>query len=155
MRTTTAPTIFNSGVKDNVLPAQAKAVINFRILPGDTISSVVNHIKKTVNNSQIKIKVLDGASNPSDVSSISTTGFKIIQKSIAEIFSPVIIAPSLVIGASDSRHYAVVTKNIYKFLPLMVTKDDLARIHGTNERISFANYEKVVKFYIQLIRNSN
>ena len=56
MRTTIAPTIFEAGVKDNVLPIEAMAKINFRILPGDTMGTVINHVKKVINNDKVVIE---------------------------------------------------------------------------------------------------
>ena len=47
MRTTTALTIIRGGTEDNTIPAEAKAFVNFRLLPGDTIADVLWHIKKT------------------------------------------------------------------------------------------------------------
>lgn len=155
IRTTTAPTIFEAGIKDNVLPSEARAVVNFRIHPSDNIGSVIKHIRETINDSQIKIKYLYDVQNPSAISSIDSLGFKIINKTIRQVFSETIVSPSLVIAATDSHHYQKLTKNIYRFIPLQVSKDDLNRIHGTNERISLQNYKQIVKFYIQLIRNSN
>lgn len=155
MRTTTAPTIFKAGVKDNVLPTKGFAIINFRILPGDNLQSVIKHIKKVVHNPYLKIKVKAGANNPSPISGINTFGFKAITRTIKEIFPETIVAPSLIVAGTDSLHYLKLTKNIYRFLPLEAVQDDLERIHGTNERLAVENYEKIVKFYIQLIKNSN
>lgn len=155
IRTTTALTIFNAGIKDNVLPSEARAVVNFRIHPSNNIGSVIKHIRETINDSQVKIKHLHDVQNPSAISSIDSLGFKIINKTIRQVFLETIVAPSLVIAATDSRHYQKLTKNIYRFVPLQVSKDDLNRIHGTNERIALQNYKQIIKFYIQLIRNSN
>jgi carboxypeptidase PM20D1 len=60
----------------------------------------------------------------------------------------------LVTGATDSRHYANLTKNIYRFCPIRVGSDDLKRVHGINERIAVADYAGGVKFYYQLMKNS-
>ena len=48
MRTTTALTIFNAGDKDNVLPGNAEATVNFRLIPGDTEASVTDHVRDTI-----------------------------------------------------------------------------------------------------------
>jgi len=66
----------------------------------------------------------------------------------------VLIAPALVLGATDSRHYVKLTNNIYRFSPMRIRAEDLEKIHGINERISVKDYAGCVKFYRQLIRNS-
>ena len=65
------------------------------------------------------------------------------------------MAPYLVVAGTDTKHYQDISDNIYRFVPMRFTSNDLGRIHGTNERISVDNFEEMIKFYIQLIRNSD
>ncbi len=153
MRTTTATTIFDAGVKENMLPTRAKAIINFRIHPNDTIDTVMDHVKKVVNDNRITINLLPGHLNPSPVSDIEHPNYKTLEKSIQQIFTDVTVSPSLMVGATDARHFTNLTKNLYRFLPLRADESDLDRVHGTNERISVKNYGEMISFYIQLLRN--
>ncbi len=155
MSTTIATTIFESGIKENVLPTQARAIVNFRIHPNDTIESVKEHVRKAINDPNIQIKELNGSINPSHVSDVEEVPFKILRKTIKKVFPEVIVAPTLMIGATDARHYAILTNNIYRFLPLRADESDLDRVHGTNERLSKHNYHEMIYFYIQLIKNSS
>ncbi|HYY41210.1 MAG TPA: M20/M25/M40 family metallo-hydrolase, partial [Pyrinomonadaceae bacterium] len=157
LRTTTAATIFEGGVKDNVLPAKARAVVNFRILPGDTVSGVLEHVRRTVNDPRVQIEVLKGTamSEPSPISGPDAVGYRLIERTIRELFPATVVAPSLVIGATDARHYTKLCPNIYRFSPVLIHADDLERIHGTNERLSVENFAQFIKFYRQLIRNSD
>ncbi len=156
LRTTTAPTIISGGIKDNLLPTTAQATINFRILPGETTKTVADYVRKTIADDHIQVKEYAGSfgNNPSKVSSTNTFGFLVIQKSIREVFPNAVVAPALVIAATDSRHYQEVSDNIYRFLPMQLTNEDLSRIHGINERISVENYHQAIRFYRQLILNS-
>lgn len=153
MRTTTATTIFDAGVKENVLPTRAKAIINFRIHPNDDIDAVMDHVKKVVNDDRISINLLPGYINPSPVSDIKHPNYKTLEKSIHQIFTDVTVSPSLMVGATDARHFTNLTDNVYRFLPLRADESDLDRVHGTNERISVKNYGEMISFYIQLLRN--
>jgi carboxypeptidase PM20D1 len=153
VRTTIAPTIINAGVKENVLPIEATAKINFRILPGDSVESVKAHIKKVVNNEAIKLESLKEYDiNPSPISDTATIGFRLIHKTIKKCFPETIVAPYLVLAATDSRYFTSVSKNIYRFMPVRLKNEDLKRPHGTNERISKEDFNNVVKFYIELIK---
>ncbi len=156
VRTTTAATMFESGVKENVLPTKAKAVINFRILPGESVQSVIDHVRKTIGDARVKItpvkKVL---SEPSAVSVPESSSFENLHRTIRQIFPDAIVAPWLVVGATDSRHYAKLSGNIYRFVPIRMDPGDTRRFHGTDERISVDNYENCVRFFMQLIRNSH
>jgi carboxypeptidase PM20D1 len=156
MHTTTAATIFNSGEKENVLPIKAKAVVNFRIMPGDSSQGVIAYVKKVMNDERIKIKhTAQEPDEPSGVSDLNSEAFKRIHQTTAQIFPDVLVAPYLVLGATDSKHYKNLTKNIFRFEPTRLDDADLKRIHGTDERISIESYKETISFYIQLIKNSN
>lgn len=154
IRTTTAATVFQAGIKDNVLPHNARAVVNFRILPGDTVADVVHHVKETVGKG-IQVKVSGGfSSEPPPEAPIEGDAFRQIQTTVAQVFPGSVSTPNLLSGATDSRHYIALTPNVYRFHPMRVRAEDLVRIHGTNERIGIKNYAEVVKFYAQLMRNA-
>lgn len=155
LRTTTASTIFNSGVKENLIPTSAEAVVNFRIHPNDTADSVVAHVRNIIRDDNIKISKKDDYINPSSVSDINHPAYRKLSKSILEIFPEVTVAPSLMVGATDARHYNRVSKNIYRFFPLRAEQADLDRVHGTNERLSIENYGEMIQFYARLIRNGS
>jgi carboxypeptidase PM20D1 len=154
IRTTLAPTLFHAGVMENVLPTSAAAIINLRLLPGDTIASAVAHVRRVVNDPNIKITLLPLQMEASPVSDAASPSFTLIQRTIHETVPDVVVAPSLLVAATDSRHYAALTKNILRFLPIRVGPEDTKRYHGIDERISIHDYERLVRFYTQLIRNS-
>ena len=119
VRTTTVPTIFNAGIKDNVIPAKAEAVVNFRILPGETSDDVMEHLKMVVSDDRVRILKLDGFSEPAPVSPVDVPGFKIIQKTIRQVYPEALVAPTMMLAASDSRKYIGVCRNIYNLPPLL------------------------------------
>jgi carboxypeptidase PM20D1 len=156
IRTTTATTMFEAGVKENILPGKARAVVNFRVLSGDSVARVIEHVRQTVDDPRVKVKLLgDHKSEPSFVSNIDSPSFKALVRTIRQAFPEVVVAPGLVLGATDSRHYAELSSNIYRFSPIWVRPEDVDRVHGIDERISIKDYEQVVRFYIQLVRNSD
>jgi carboxypeptidase PM20D1 len=143
------------GVKDNVIPINAQMIVNFRILPGETVEDVQKHITQTIDNQAIKVSILNGKGNdPSPVSEVNSWGFQTIQKTIHEIFPKTVVCPNLVVGATDSRYFTGLSKNIFRFIPIRLKPEDLKRIHGTNERISVDNFAECVQFYRRLIENS-
>jgi carboxypeptidase PM20D1 len=150
LRTTTAPTIIRGGVKDNVIPSEARAVINFRILPGDTVDSVVEHVRGATEGERIRLQLHD-PQNPSIVSDARAPQFRRMQTAISQVYPSAIVAPYLVVGATDARHFAPLTANIYRFIPVRLGDSDLARFHGTNERISVDDYFESIRFYRTLM----
>ncbi len=154
IRTTTAPTMLRSGFKENVLPAHAEAVVNFRILPGDSVSDVIEHVRRVVRDSRVHIDTLGVTSEPSEISSTASRHFKTLQRTISEIFPSAAVVPSLMIARTDSRHYAGLTTNIYRFEPVRVGPDDVERIHGVDERVGIDDFVRGIAFYSRLIQNS-
>ncbi len=153
LRTTTAPTIIHGGVKDNVIPSEAKAVVNFRILPGDTADSVLAHVKSAVAGDPVKLQSRM-PQNPSGVSDPSAPQFRTLQRTISSVYRDVVVAPYLMVGASDSRHFASLTANTYRFVPMHLAESDLTRFHGLNERISVDAYFDAIRFFRILMTNT-
>lgn len=155
MRTTTAPTIIRAGVKDNIIPYQASATINFRTLPGTTIEDVKRHIEKVIDDDRIVLSEGEFSSEAPMASGTDTFGYKTIDKTIRQLFPSALVAPNLVIGGTDSRHYYPLSKHIYRFAPFYLNSKNMSTFHGIDERIRVEDFEQAVGFYIQLIKNSS
>jgi carboxypeptidase PM20D1 len=152
LHTTTALTIVHAGNKENVLPGIAEATVNFRLLPGDTTESVIQHVTRTIANDKIDIKpLLVEASDPSPVAPTNSASYQLLNRTIREVFPGVLVAPGLMVAATDSRRFVELSDHIYKFSPVRATKGDLSRFHGTDERISERNLVEMVRFYHRLL----
>lgn len=154
LRTTTALTMVSAGNKENVLPGQAEATVNFRLLPGDSAQAVVQHVRATVGD-RFALRTLPEVSEASPVSSTRSASYQTIERTLRSLFPGTIVAPGLVVGGTDSHYYAPIADNVYRFSPVRARPEDLARFHGTNERIAVANLGELVRFYAQLLRNLN
>ena len=154
LRTTTAVTIIQGGNKQNVLPGSADAWVNFRLLPGDTTNDVVLHVRRVIADRDIRIEVEPGANPPSPVSPTSGEGYRRVERAMRALEPGVVVAPGLLVGGTDSRHMQALADGVYRFSPVHAHSEDLARFHGTDERISLANYALLIRFYEQLIRDS-
>jgi carboxypeptidase PM20D1 len=151
LRTTTALTVVHAGNKENVLPGTAQATVNFRLLPGDTLDSVLARVRGIVATDKVQVEPLPGGSNPSSISPTQSSSYQLVNRTIRELFPGTVVAPGVMIGASDSRHFEGVSDHIYKFSPVRARPDDLPRFHGTNERISEANLVELIRFYHRLL----
>ena len=155
LRTTTAPTVLQAGVKENVLPSSARALVNFRILPGDSVGSVLEHVRRVVHDSRITVQTLEETqSNPSGVTSVDAEPFKLLARTIRQVIPEAIVSPWLVVGATDSRHYARLTPNVLRFVGSSIGEGDLRRVHGTDERVGVRAYADAVRVYLQLLKNA-
>lgn len=155
IRTTAAPTILKSGFKDNVIPTQAKALVNCRIRPGESVESTMTYLQETVGEKvEVKLSNPDMASEPPPISDRGALGFSVIQKTVRQVYPESIVAPFLMVGTTDSRHFVGVSKNIYRFLPVQITHEQVGSIHGKNEKVGTEAYKNMVRWYRQLFLNA-
>jgi carboxypeptidase PM20D1 len=153
VRTTTAPTLLKSGIQDNVLPTIATATVNFRLLPGDTSEKVIQRLNKDINDERISVKITGKPKEPAKVSPIDCMAFDVLNKTVHECFNDTYIAPTLMVGGSDSYFFSDVSQNIYRFAPYQVTPENIDIFHSHNERISIENYKGMINFYYRLMKN--
>lgn len=152
IRTTGAVTMIDGGVKPNQLPQSARAVVNYRLLPGDTTESVLAHVGR-VAGPGIVVRRLEGGFS-AEASRLADTGsasYRLIEETIAEIFPEAVVAPWLETGATDSRHYLPIAENVYRFSPMRFRPDDMKRMHGTGERLRLGDADPMLAFYRRLI----
>jgi carboxypeptidase PM20D1 len=147
--------VFHAGVKDNVLPSEATALVNFRLLPGDSIEEIFAHVRQVVADDGVELaphgSFGDEASAPSP---LDGEFFGLIERTAREAFPEAVVSTGLVTGATDARNYEGVYATRYNFTPALLTPADLPTIHGTDERIGVDNYLGMVRFYVQLLRNA-
>ena len=154
-RTTTAPTIFHAGLKENVLPARAQTTVNFRLLPGDSGASVLAEVERIVSDDRVKISMLGEAREASPSSRTDSAAWETLAGTIREIFPEAVVAPYLLLGGTDSRNFRDLCDCVYRFLPVELEADGLRRAHGTNERIPLDGFANGARFYRRLIENAD
>ena len=153
IRTTTAVTMFQGGVKDNILPSQAMAVVNFRILPGDTVASVEEHVRNVIADDRINLTIYgDLSAEPSSIAPTSGAPFLGLEQTVEQFFPQAVVTPNLLVARTDSVRYAALTPNIYKFFPAIRDEADGERVHGINERLGTEDYLRSVQFMATLLR---
>jgi len=150
LHTTIAPTMLRGSPKENVLPQDATAWINYRIAPGDTSASVMARAKDAVGDLPVTLAWNTRPNEPSPVSSTSSWGWKVVAATAGAV-ADAPVAPSLVTAATDSRFLVPVAKDVYRFQPVELGLKDVEIIHGTNERMTLKNLEKMVQFYARLV----
>lgn len=153
MRTTTALTIINGGVEDNTIPAEAKATVNFRLLPGDSIADVLWHAKKVIKDERVKITPVEGKFNEAlPVSSSKGAEYLSLAKVARQVFNNPPVAPFVMLGGTDCQHFVPVCDNIYRFTSVVMDESFAGLEHGIDERIPVEAMARMVKFYAQLMQ---
>ena len=154
-RTTTAPTIFHAGLKENVLPARAQATVNFRLLPGESGAQVLARVREIIADGRVRVSPLGEARESSPSSRIDSQAFATVSTTIREVFPGTVVAPYLLLGGTDSRYFRELCDCVYRFLPIALEPDGLRRAHGTNERIPLEGFAQGARFFRRLIENAD
>lgn len=153
LRNTIAPTILQSGYKSNVLPEKASAVLNCRLLPGQAVDQLLDHIRTVINDPRITVTCLDTSAPSKRPGSIQTPWYQDLQARIAEVYGSLPICPILMVGASDARHYQDICACVYRFQPISFQKPQDDRTHGVDERIELSQLPVMVEFNARLMQS--
>lgn len=151
MRDSIAPTMLSAGVRNNVIPAEARANLNIRLLPGNTIDVLLGALTKLVNDPQVRFEVQPDAGLAAPPSSLESDFYAAITKVAAQEFSGVPVLPFQSTGATDSAQLRLHNVQSYGLLPFPITEEDLKRMHGEDERISLASFNKGVDLLTKIV----
>ena len=158
IRTTIAPTVIKGGHTENVLPATAEALVNLRLMPGDTLVDVYKYVNELVGDDLLEVMPAHNESlygdhswDPTDISDVDSPQFHILLDLIKASVPGAVAAPYLMTGATDARHYMQICERVYRFSPYVLTAEETKSVHGINERLSFENAARMVGFMIEVI----
>lgn len=151
IRTTTALTMAHSSDAPNVLSATTEITVNFRILQGNTVEDVMNHVKQVCEGYDVDYKVIS-AREPSKISDVNGEAFKKVEKTIQEVYPNAIISSYLTIGGTDAYKYEIVSDNVFRFMPIEINQYDQRLIHNDNESITIENYMRMIHYFKLLMQ---
>jgi carboxypeptidase PM20D1 len=128
-------------------------LVNVRILPGETAEGTLAALCRKVNDPRVSVTMQQGLS-PSGVSKADGAAFDALTRAIVETYPGVLVAPYLMIAASDARHYESVCPCVYRFSGMALSRAERKMIHGVDERIPVTKLTDTVRFFMRLIVNS-
>ena len=149
-RTTVAVTTLSGSPAANVLANEATALLNVRIAPGETVGSTRAHLQKLLRGTGVAVDVEYG-SDPIPMSPTGGASFERVKAALAQAYPDALPVPYVMVQASDSRHFAKISPNIYRFMPFAISADQLRSIHGADESLDLSSMNSGVEFYRHLI----
>ena len=148
-RTTFAITTLSGAPALNVIAATATAGVNIRIMVGDTVAGVLEHVRKVVDDDQVHLDVVE-QNEPSPISPMDDA-FALIESTIAEVFVDAVPAPYVMMAATDSRFFCAISERVYRFAPFRMTKAQRQSIHSFDEHLGVDAFLDGVRWYRRLI----
>jgi carboxypeptidase PM20D1 len=148
-RTTVAVTTLRGSPALNVIASSARAGLNIRIMVGDTVAGVLEHLRKAIKDDDIRIEVIE-AGEPSPISPMDEA-FELLEASIRDVFSDAVPTPYVMMAATDSRHFTAICDRVYRFAPFRMTRAQRQAIHSYDEHVGIADLIDGVAWYRTLI----
>jgi carboxypeptidase PM20D1 len=156
-RTTFAVTTLEGAPARNVIPATAAAGVNIRVLPGDTVASVLAHVRSAVGDDQVNVELTEGEEpwpvSPYTAGGRADEGFDLVAGLISEVFPDAVPAPYVVLATTDSRFFTAICDRVYRFAPLRMTKAQRATIHAADEHLDIDAFQAGIDWYRRLLES--
>src|SRR6202035_2880441 len=151
LRDTITPTMLTAGVRPNVIPAEARAILNIRLLPGDTIDALLGELTKLVNDPLVRLEVQPDGGLAAPPSSLENDFYNDIVKVAAQEFGGAPVLPYQSPWATDSAQLRLHNVQAYGLWPFPITEEDLNRMHGDDERLPIASFNKGVDLLARIV----
>ncbi len=151
MRDTIAPTMLNAGIRPNVIPPEARGVVNVRLLPGNLLEPLLAKLEQGVNDPEVKLQPEEGGGPPAPSSSVTSDLYKTIVRVAGQQFPGVTVVPYMLTMTTDSAYLRMRNVQAYGLLPFPLTEEDALRMHGNDERIPLDSFRKGVDFLYAIV----
>lgn len=149
-RTTMAATTLSGSPALNVIAGGATAGVNLRIAVGESVASTVEHVRRAVNDPQVRITVVE-SSEPSPVSPYDDEAFHLLERTVARRFPDAVVTPYVMMAATDSRRFTEISDRVYRHAPFRMSKAQRETIHAVDERIGLDDLADGVLWYQAVI----
>ncbi len=154
-RTTAVVTILSCGVKDNVIPAHAEAIVNTRPASGQDPLMVMEELVRAIGDKRVKVTPIGVQIPPSQQAHLDDERYGLLSGLIESRFPGVALLPAVLTGSTDTKHYADMCDAVYRFVPIELPQEVSAGVHGINERVPVDSYRTMICFYMEFMRNAS
>lgn len=149
MRTTTCFTVLEGSAAFNVMPSVARAIINIRILSGESSEKVLEGLRSRVADPSVRMRVLY-ATEPTATARLDGREWNLVSQAVRRTWDGTIVAPYLMVACTDSRHFGRLCDTVLKFSALELSREERASMHGRNECLPVKKLVKCCSFYYTL-----
>ncbi|MBR2589368.1 MAG: M20/M25/M40 family metallo-hydrolase [Clostridia bacterium] len=154
LRTTMAFTVLHASDAANVMPDESYAIVNCRVNLGEKVEDVKTHMQKVLG-SKYEVELLAlGQHEPTGMSDLDSFGWRMMQKTVGEVFPGGVTAPFPFVAGTDSKYYDSLTNCTFKFSPHITDAKYRAGMHNVNEYFKVSDVESDIQFYYRFMQNS-
>jgi len=142
-------TTVNTGIKVNVIPAEAHATLDCRLLPDVDVDAFISELREIIDDERVELEILNRFQGAE--STLSHEFIDAVEDVVSDLIEGAKVVPEMTPGFTDSRIYRLRGIPAYGFVPCLVAPEELAGIHGHNERISIENLRLGMQVLHQLM----
>lgn len=150
VRTTFALTMLQGSEKRNVIPPQAIAEIDCRLLAGDDPDEIIAWVRRAVADEHVEVEPIARAKRP-NLSPPDTEMYKALAAALERRQPGVVVTPYILPGFTDNWTFRGAGLQAYGFSPFVLEEDELRRVHGNDERLSLDNVRAGVRNYTEML----
>ena len=140
LRTGISATVVNGGIRSNVIPTEATALLNIRTLPGQAIEAVLARLRTAIDDSRVDVSITDRGEEAPE-SDFASPMFAAIAETVKELAPEMVTVPYMSTGATDSARLRQLGMQAFGVLPFPMDQSDEDRMHGNDERIPLASLD--------------
>jgi acetylornithine deacetylase/succinyl-diaminopimelate desuccinylase-like protein len=148
---TVTPTMLQAGIRANVVPSEARGVLNIRLLPGNSIDALIGKLQTLVNDPQIRFQIQPGGGQAAPSTSTTSELYAAIARAAAREFPGATVVPLMSTGATDSMPLRLRTVQAYGVFPFPLAETDSIRMHADDERIPLDSFGKGIDFLCDIV----
>ncbi|MCC7365906.1 MAG: M20/M25/M40 family metallo-hydrolase [Dehalococcoidia bacterium] len=145
-------TMLNSGIKANVIPAKSEAVIDCRLLPGQTKQDWLRQVRERVADDRITVELYSPDQGEPQAVPWDTELFRTIEAVLHEAMEDAVIVPTMTVGGTDNRFLRERGIPAYGFIPCLLSAAERAGFHGNNEYLTIDNLNMGVELMYEIVR---
>jgi len=136
LRTSIVPTIIQGGFRENVIPADAKAVLDVRALPDENMDQLIASLNKMINDPQVTVvRRTEGQNRPAaPPSSLTSDMYKSLERAQQKVYPGALTIPMMATGATDGAQLRAKGVQTYG-LAVPGDPEERKHIHGNDERV--------------------
>lgn len=147
LRNTIVVTMIESGLKPNIIPGRASAVINTRLLPQTRVYDFIDEVRRVINNPGIEIEIINARPKEElpaffrqkeelQPSPIDSDLFRSIERSVRQIWPGAETLPNLFVASTDATPWRARGVPVYGITLFPLDRESRSGIHGNDERIT-------------------
>ncbi len=145
-------TMLNAGIKANVIPAKSEAIIDCRLLPGQSKEDWIRQVREQIADERITVELYSPDQGEPERVPWDTELFRTINDVVKEAMEDAVVVPGMTIGGTDNRFLRAKGIPAYGFIPCLLSPEERRGFHGNDEFMTVENFQMGCELMYEIVR---